>query len=65
MPIYEFHCKECKEAFEVFVRSLNAPVSGACPKCGSEHIEKNVSAFSAHGAGSDSFASASSCAPSG
>lgn len=65
MPIYEYHCRECEEAFEVFVRSASAPVSDVCPKCGSEHIEKDVSAFSAHGTGSESFGSSSSCAPRG
>jgi putative FmdB family regulatory protein len=65
MPIYEFRCQDCKEAFDLFVRSMNAPVSATCPNCGSEQVQKEVSAFSARGSGMGSFESASSCAPSG
>lgn len=66
MPIYEYHCDDCSEPFEVFVRSVTAPVAAVCPKCGSEHVEKAVSAVSALGGGTDSFfAASSSCAPSG
>jgi putative FmdB family regulatory protein len=68
MPIYEYHCDDCKESFEVFVRSMNAKVNAVCPKCGSEHVEKEVSAASALGLGGDGLSlgsSASACAPSG
>ena len=67
MPIYEYHCEECQEPFELFVRSLNRPPAAVCPRCGSEHVEKAVSAVSTVG-GSDlsSYSSsAASCAPSG
>jgi putative FmdB family regulatory protein len=66
MPIYEFHCKDCEEPFELFVRSVNATTQAVCPKCGSEHVEKEVTAFASVGASSGGFtASSSSCAPSG
>ena len=63
MPIYEYHCDDCKEPFEVFVRSSSAMVKAMCPKCGSEHTEKQVAAFAMVGATSGSV-TASSCAPS-
>lgn len=66
MPIYEYHCDECKEPFELFVRSLSARVDAICPKCGSEHVAKAISAVSTTASGAESFSSAaSSCAPSG
>ncbi len=66
MPIYEYHCKECKEPFELFVRSMKSSTTAVCPRCGSEHVEKQATAASALGGSSSSFASSSSsCAPSG
>ncbi len=67
MPIYEYHCDDCKEPFDLFVRSVNAAVKAVCPQCGSEHVEKAVTAASALGLGNaSSFASsAASCAPTG
>lgn len=68
MPIYEYFCDDCKEPFEVFVRSMSAKVNAICPKCGGAHVEKEVSAPAAVGVGSDGFSlgtSAASCAPSG
>ncbi len=67
MPIYEYYCDDCKEPFEVFVRSMNARVDAVCPTCGGDHVAKEVTAASALGLGGDgfSFGSASACAPSG
>ena len=66
MPIYEYECKDCREPFEVFVRSLRAQVDAVCPKCGSQHVEKEVTAASAMGLSAHAFASSASvCAPSG
>lgn len=66
MPIYEYQCEDCKEPFEVFVRSVSAAVKAVCPQCGSEHVEKEVTAASALSGGAGAFASsAASCAPSG
>ncbi len=66
MPIYEYHCRECKEPFDVFVRSVSRSPQAVCPKCGSEHVEKEMSAVSAAGSGdAAAFSSAASCAPSG
>ncbi len=66
MPIYAYHCDDCKEAFELFVRSVSAPPKALCPKCGSDHVEKEVTVFAAMGASSAATASsAAACAPSG
>lgn len=67
MPIYSYHCDDCKEDFELFIRSLTAKIETICPKCGSEHVVKAVAAVSAIGMGNSSglTSSASSCAPSG
>jgi putative FmdB family regulatory protein len=65
MPIYAYHCEDCQEPFELFVRSVSTPVAAVCPKCGSAHVEKEVTAFSAVGGGSTSFSATTACAPSG
>ena len=40
MPIYEYRCRECAEAFEVLVRAGTAVV---CPSCGSLAVDKLIS----------------------
>ena len=67
MPIYEYYCDDCQKPFEVFVRSINTPITPVCPDCGGQHIEKEATAASALGLSrAASFASSSaSCAPSG
>ncbi|MBI4787586.1 MAG: zinc ribbon domain-containing protein [Chloroflexi bacterium] len=66
MPIYEYHCEECREPFELFVRLVSNPPTAVCPQCGSEHVEKGVSAVSTLGSSSSGFSSSdASCAPSG
>jgi putative FmdB family regulatory protein len=66
MPIYEYFCSDCQKSFDVFVRSLNAPITTRCPECGGEHIEKQVTAAQSLGANvSSSGVAATSCAPSG
>lgn len=64
MPIYEYYCDDCKEPFEVFVRSMSVQVNAVCPTCGGEHVEKEVTAAAALGMFSLG-SSAESCAPSG
>ncbi len=46
MPIFDFRCSECSKTFELLVRSTTVPV---CPSCGSEAVEKQVSAPAAPG----------------
>lgn len=40
MPIFDFHCESCDQTFELLVRN-EAPV---CPHCGSQRLEKLLSA---------------------
>lgn len=44
MPVYEFVCRECSEAFEV-VRSITQfdPEKIRCPKCKSNKVERRWS----------------------
>ncbi|AEH44747.1 regulatory protein, FmdB family [Thermodesulfatator indicus DSM 15286] len=69
MPIYEFTCSECGETFEELV--LGGSYDGIkCPKCGSEKVEKIMSAcafkcganfVSASGSSACSSCTATSC----
>lgn len=40
MPIYEYHCQDCKSEFELLIRSTEQP---DCPDCGNKQIEKKIS----------------------
>lgn len=42
MPIFEYRCEGCGNAFEALVRSSTQP---ACPQCGSAQIDKQLSVF--------------------
>lgn len=41
MPIFDFRCTDCGKTFELLVRTATV---AACPSCGSEQVEKQVSA---------------------
>lgn len=49
MPIYEYVCVECGEAFSRLILSLDRPPTITCPACGSTRARKLVSLFAAHG----------------
>ena len=40
MPIYDYHCSDCGNTFEMLVKREAAP---ACPKCGSSRLDKLLS----------------------
>ncbi|MDD4029083.1 MAG: zinc ribbon domain-containing protein [Caldisericia bacterium] len=42
MPIYEFKCEDCGEAFEVF-STYDEIAKVKCPKCQSSRIKKLIS----------------------
>ncbi len=45
MPIYEFNCQTCGEAFESIT---GTPLErDACPACGSKKLSRQVSGFAA------------------
>ena len=57
MPVYEFACNACGAVVSRFVRSMNAPVSGACERCGSDDLRRLVSRFAVlRSAGGGDFA---------
>ncbi|PWT90500.1 MAG: hypothetical protein C5B54_07020 [Acidobacteria bacterium] len=51
MPIYEYLCEECQEAFEKLV---NKGEEVDCPKCHGAHIVKQYSRFGFASASSES-----------
>lgn len=40
MPLHSYRCTACENTFETLVRSSDTP---ACPACGSEALERQVS----------------------
>ncbi|MCW5979985.1 MAG: zinc ribbon domain-containing protein [Bryobacteraceae bacterium] len=49
MPIYEYKCEHCGAGFEKLMRSSEA-AAPACPECGHERAQKQLSTFAAHAA---------------
>lgn len=45
MPIYEFHCEECDELFEIraSIKEREEGLQPKCPKCQSEHTKQLIS----------------------
>ena len=41
MPLYDYHCRDCRLQFETLVRTGATPV---CPRCGSAALDRQVSA---------------------
>ena len=50
MPIFDFVCEVCNEAFEALVMGSKP----YCPKCKSEKLKKKMSSFSVGGRGESS-----------
>ena len=48
IPLYDFSCKACGNAFEALVRGSSAPV---CPACGGTDLERQVSVPTVHSDG--------------
>ena len=48
MPIYEYHCSDCKEDVEVFFLSLSEArdEKPVCPECGGGNLERIISNIS-------------------
>lgn len=44
MPLYEFVCESCGNAFEVLVRTTNGE-SPECPACKSPEVSRKLSVF--------------------
>lgn len=46
MPLYDFQCKDCGEAFEVraTIKEKEAGLELVCPKCGSHEAHQTLTA---------------------
>lgn len=53
MPIFEYACRDCGNAFETLVRHDTVP---ACPQCRSTQLDKQLSVFATAAAGSEAGA---------
>jgi putative FmdB family regulatory protein len=65
MPIYEYQCNQCEQAFEMVRRFSEADLSPTCPQCESANTQRKLSKVAAFGAGDAGAVSASSCTPRG
>lgn len=45
MPIYEYRCPSCGNRFEVLQRMGQGADGLACPRCGAQGVEKQLSTF--------------------
>jgi len=63
MPLYEYHCSECDEAFEKMVRFSDNDLNPECPHCHSRETHKQISTFAARiaGASGATVSSGSNC----
>ena len=58
MPLYEYKCLDCGEVFEALQSNYKQNPDLACKNCGSSHLKKLVSSFSA---GLNSSSESESC----
>ncbi len=45
MPIYEFRCDTCGKRFSALVGVVAKPKPTVCPRCGGDHLTRQVSRF--------------------
>ena len=62
MPIYEYRCQDCGTRFEKLVRNSAAEAELACPSCGENRLQQELSTFSAHAGGHSKSAELPPCA---
>ena len=60
MPIYEYHCADCKTDFDKLVKLSDANAKQVCPECGGRHTQKKLSTFATSGGSTGQSAAASS-----
>ncbi|HMO45522.1 MAG TPA: zinc ribbon domain-containing protein [Rubrivivax sp.] len=58
MPIYEYACHDCGNAFELLVRTGTVP---ACPACHSQQLDKQLSVFATAASGPEPALAAGPC----
>ena len=62
MPLYEYHCSDCGEAFEKVVRFSEADIAPACPNCESTDTNKLISTIASFGISESGAANSSTAA---
>jgi len=45
VPIYEYHCQDCRRRVSILVRSIVNPGKPTCPRCGGHRLERLMSRF--------------------
>src|SRR5262245_50964036 len=45
MPIYEYHCADCRRPVSLLVLRISDPAPPRCPRCGGEHLRRLMSRF--------------------
>jgi len=45
MPIYEYHCADCRRRVSLLVMRISDPGTPRCPRCGGEHLTRLMSRF--------------------
>jgi len=64
--MYGFICEDCNEDFEELVMSTSRINEVACPACGSQHVERQLSLVAGlKTTGASSSSSAAACSPGG
>jgi len=62
MPIFEYTCPNCGEAFEKIILNRSQPPP-VCPKCGFKRVDRKLSVFATANPSPKSLRAA--CAPTG
>lgn len=45
MPIYEYHCADCRRRVSLLVMRISSPEPPRCPRCGGERLTRLMSRF--------------------
>lgn len=45
MPIYEYHCADCRRRVSLLVMRISDPAPPRCPRCGGERLTRLLSRF--------------------
>ncbi|MDQ6950711.1 MAG: zinc ribbon domain-containing protein [Mariprofundales bacterium] len=61
MPIYEYRCQQCDQAFETLVRGSSEAVR--CPSCGGEQLQRLISAHAVGSGAPDTECGKAPCSP--
>jgi putative FmdB family regulatory protein len=49
MPIYEYQCTKCGEAFDIMASLDERDAKAVCPSCGSRHVTRKFGVFTKGG----------------